>query len=79
MMLVVRMYRKPINGQEGDMRTENEAKHTSQRGWKASRSGNDALASAAGATSLELDRDILTSDSGVGGEDLDDGGEGVHL
>ena len=78
-MLMVWMYRQPISGQEGDMGTENEAKHTSQRGWKASRSGNDALASATGATSLELNRDILASDSGVGGEDLDDGGEGVHL
>jgi hypothetical protein len=29
--------------------------------------------------SLEFDWDILTLDSGVGGEDVDDGREGVHL
>ena len=53
------------------------AKLTPQSRRKVTRSGNDAVASAGAATGLELDWDII--DSGVGGEDVDDGREGVHL
>ena len=42
-------------------------------------SGNDALVRAAAAAGLEIDWDILALGRGVGGEDLDESGEGVHL
>ena len=46
---------------------------------KRSASGNDALAPAAAATSLEIDWGVVTFEGGVGGEDTDEGREGVHL
>ena len=77
--VVVWVYGRPRSSQRGGIGSENEAKHTSQRGWEANRSGNDATGSGGVSTSLELDRDILVSDGGVSGEDVEDGGEGVHL
>jgi len=46
---------------------------------KTIRSGDDASASARGATSLELDWEILVLNTGVSGEEVGDGREGVHL
>ena len=46
---------------------------------KRSASGNDALAPAAAATSLEIDWGVVAFEGGVGGEDNDEGREGVHL
>jgi hypothetical protein len=42
-------------------------------------SGDDASARAGAATGLEIDWGIVAFESGVGGEDTDEGGEGVHL
>ena len=42
-------------------------------------SGNDALAPAGAASSLEIDWGVVAFEGGVGGEDNDEGREGVHL
>lgn len=63
----------------GGIGSENGAKLTPW-GGKANRSGNGALNSATtAADSPGLDWDFIALDTGIGGEDVDGGGEGVYL